>query len=341
MPVTGEQRRPALLQMKLGALAKQHWASGGVAGSFPSGATLLDADAHTAWVLVEQPDYRVLGQALAWALRHGATELHLLLEADGETGGVVARRAAAFATPVRVWRVDGRDDRRDPAGALFPAPCAAARSGRLCRPAQGSRRRPGGRVGRVDRRGARPRGGAGGHRRRAGPAGGRRRPPRPGRPDGSCFPTGRWRSPSPRPSTRSGGCAPTGPSPTWPTPWPPNGGCDRSWWPTPTWSAPPTWPPPPRSCTGVICASPSPPRRPASTATIGRWWSCARPASTSTRCRRRPTPGSPTGGPGCRVVVAVPPGDDHPVTRALAADLRDPAEVVTVTADWRGLSTVA
>jgi hypothetical protein len=39
-------------------------------------------------------------------------------------------------------------------------------------------------------------------------------------------------------------------------------------------------------------------------------------------------------------VVAVPPGDDHPVTRMLAADLRDPAEVTTVTAGWRGLSTV-
>ena len=46
------------------------------------------------------------------------------------------------------------------------------------------------------------------------------------------------------------------------------------------------------------------------------------------------------GRPGCRVVVAVPPGDDHPVTRALAADLRDPAEVLTVSARWRELSTV-
>jgi hypothetical protein len=43
---------------------------------------------------------------------------------------------------------------------------------------------------------------------------------------------------------------------------------------------------------------------------------------------------------GCRVVVVVPPGDDHPVTRALAADLRDPAAVLTVSARWRELSTV-
>ncbi len=46
------------------------------------------------------------------------------------------------------------------------------------------------------------------------------------------------------------------------------------------------------------------------------------------------------GRPRCRAVVAVPPGDDHPVTRMLAADLREPAEVIVVPAGWRGLSTV-
>ncbi len=34
--------------------------------------------------------------------------------------------------------------------------------------------------------------------------------------------------------------------------------------------------------------------------------------------------------PDARLVIAVPPRDDHPVTRALAARLRQPAEVVTV-----------
>jgi hypothetical protein len=41
---------------------------------------------------------------LLWAQRFGLDELHLLAD-DG--AGVLARRAAAFADPPRVWRVDG------------------------------------------------------------------------------------------------------------------------------------------------------------------------------------------------------------------------------------------
>jgi len=39
--------------------------------------------------------------------------------------------------------------------------------------------------------------------------------------------------------------------------------------------------------------------------------------------------------PGARLLLVVPERDDHPVTRAVAARLREPAEVVTVPADWR------
>jgi hypothetical protein len=39
--------------------------------------------------------------------------------------------------------------------------------------------------------------------------------------------------------------------------------------------------------------------------------------------------------PGARLVVVVPERDDHPVTRRLAASLVEPAEVVTVPSDWR------
>jgi hypothetical protein len=35
-----------------------------------------------------------------------------------------------------------------------------------------------------------------------------------------------------------------------------------------------------------------------------------------------------------RLVIAVPEGDDHRVTVALAAALEDPAEIVTVSRDW-------
>jgi hypothetical protein len=39
-----------------------------------------------------------------------------------------------------------------------------------------------------------------------------------------------------------------------------------------------------------------------------------------------------------RLVLMVPEGDDHPVTRTLAAALRQPAEVRTVERGWRALS---
>jgi hypothetical protein len=39
--------------------------------------------------------------------------------------------------------------------------------------------------------------------------------------------------------------------------------------------------------------------------------------------------------PDARLLLAVPERDDHPVTRALAAQLRSPAEVVAVSGDWR------
>jgi hypothetical protein len=40
-----------------------------------------------------------------------------------------------------------------------------------------------------------------------------------------------------------------------------------------------------------------------------------------------------------RLVLVVPEGDDHPVTRDLAAALRAPADVVTVARDWRAVTT--
>jgi hypothetical protein len=39
--------------------------------------------------------------------------------------------------------------------------------------------------------------------------------------------------------------------------------------------------------------------------------------------------------PGARLVLVVPERDAHPVTHALAAALREPAEVVAVPGDWR------
>jgi hypothetical protein len=45
-----------------------------------------------------------------------------------------------------------------------------------------------------------------------------------------------------------------------------------------------------------------------------------------------------TGTGDARLVVAVPERDAHPVTRALAAALHHPAEVIPIPGDWRSLT---
>ena len=39
--------------------------------------------------------------------------------------------------------------------------------------------------------------------------------------------------------------------------------------------------------------------------------------------------------PDAPLLLAVPERDDHPVTRALAVQLKDPAQIVAVSGDWR------
>lgn len=57
-----------------------------------------------AFVLVEGD--RGLGAALAWARRAGASEVHVVAD---EAPGVTARQAAEFRTPVTVWRSEGTE----------------------------------------------------------------------------------------------------------------------------------------------------------------------------------------------------------------------------------------
>ncbi len=56
-------------------------------------------------MLLEDDPQRGLGPALAWALRNGATSLHVL--ADRDTG-LLARRAGGFVFPISVWHVEER-----------------------------------------------------------------------------------------------------------------------------------------------------------------------------------------------------------------------------------------
>jgi hypothetical protein len=72
--------------------------------------------------LVEDAPARGLGPALAWSRRQQVTGLHLLAHRDT---GLLARRAAAFSTPITVWWVSGRELRPAVAEPLAPAPAAS------------------------------------------------------------------------------------------------------------------------------------------------------------------------------------------------------------------------
>ena len=103
-------RREALLQAKCKALVRSRWGDvvdddAATTSSLPGGAALAaPIDGRTtAWVLAEDDAHRSLGAALAWADRRGATTLHLLATS---AGGALARRAGGFARDVTVWPID-------------------------------------------------------------------------------------------------------------------------------------------------------------------------------------------------------------------------------------------
>lgn len=114
--------RQSLLKAKLKGLVRARW--GDVVdrsreGFLPGGAALV-ADG-TAWVLAEDQPERSLGAALAWAGRQGAdaTDLHLL--AAG-AAGTLARRAALFGRPMRVYAIEGTTVREAEPEPLPPQP---------------------------------------------------------------------------------------------------------------------------------------------------------------------------------------------------------------------------
>jgi hypothetical protein len=104
--VTGDpERRSRLLAIKLGALVDEHAGSAETEPGVWHGGAALIRNGDQAWVLADDRPQRALGPAMAWALRRGGRSVDLLAES---ATGVLARRAAEFADPPRVWLVEGR-----------------------------------------------------------------------------------------------------------------------------------------------------------------------------------------------------------------------------------------
>lgn len=99
-------RRSALVAAKLGALVRDQWGEAERRPSALGGGGAL-VQGSTGWVLADAEPERVLGGAVAWARQNHIDELHTLVD-DPVAAGIVARRAAEFARPPTVWRVHGR-----------------------------------------------------------------------------------------------------------------------------------------------------------------------------------------------------------------------------------------
>jgi hypothetical protein len=115
------QGKDVFRQVKLAALVKGRWdcSRDVVRAVLPGGAALFDAHSGRAWVLVDDGSVRALGPALAWSRKYGAAQVDLLVE--GYVGAaVLARRASAFGQPPGVWLIRGRDLEPARAASLEP-----------------------------------------------------------------------------------------------------------------------------------------------------------------------------------------------------------------------------
>ena len=101
-------------------MAREWGAADREQGTFPGGATLREGD--RGWVLAKDEPDRALGRAMAWARGNDITDLHLVVN---DAAGDLARRAAAFTHAPVVWRSTGDELTRAESEPLAsPAPLA-------------------------------------------------------------------------------------------------------------------------------------------------------------------------------------------------------------------------
>ena len=110
--------RSRLVGIKLRTLVSEHLGSASIdePQTFAPGAALVHEGA--AWVYLDDRPASRLGAALAWTIRAGAGELHVIAE---EGTGVLARRAGEFELPITVWHAEGRQLWPAVAEPLLPA----------------------------------------------------------------------------------------------------------------------------------------------------------------------------------------------------------------------------
>ncbi|MDQ6784327.1 MAG: hypothetical protein M3063_12995 [Actinomycetota bacterium] len=120
-------QRQALLGIEVKTLVRDRWPDAVIddPGSFAGGVTLFEGGTGRGWVLFDNESAMSLGAALGWAESHQVKELHLLLdtkEGNGVAARVMARRAGAFRDRPAVWAVSGRAlERVAPAEVADPA----------------------------------------------------------------------------------------------------------------------------------------------------------------------------------------------------------------------------
>ncbi|MDQ2727508.1 MAG: hypothetical protein M3Y91_06520 [Actinomycetota bacterium] len=134
MTSLGPERRRALLGVEATALVRRQWpgAATGDVGSFAGGVTLLESATGRGWVLYDVGSAMSLGAALGWAEDHQVGELHILMDltrgsdreklGNGVAASVMARQAQTFRARPTVWAVAGRGlERVQPADGADPA----------------------------------------------------------------------------------------------------------------------------------------------------------------------------------------------------------------------------
>ena len=119
------EQRSRLLGTKIRVLVDRHWpvdadAPGPPRDVVPFGGGGAVVSGSRAWVLLDGPDHG-LGSVLAWARTRGIDDLDVLAGEQATPAGDLARRAEAFDPPPRVWAVRDTEVERAEASPLIAA----------------------------------------------------------------------------------------------------------------------------------------------------------------------------------------------------------------------------